>query len=143
MDLAKIESESSLFSPLRLYTATRMGLEKGLYFGHSLIRSFKKCSIDDSDGRMMEYAKKTYSIMKVYDNSLHKYELYIKENKTMKKNYTVEVSTMDEAFVLRDRIAEKFGIAYSDMKAVVTSYGVRVIVRTMEQIEGCFGLACA
>lgn len=120
-----------------------MGLEKGLYFGYSLIRSFKKCSIDDSDGRMMEYAKKTYSIMKVYDNSLYKYELYIKENKTMRKTYTVEVSTMDEAFVLRDRIAEKFGIAYSDMKAVVTSYGVRVIVRTMERIEGCFGLACA
>lgn len=91
----------------------------------------------------MEYAKKTYSIMKVYDNSLHKYELYIKENKTMKKNYTVEVSTMNEAFELRDRIAEKFGIDYSDMKAVVTNYGVRVIVKTMERIEGCFGLACA
>ena len=90
----------------------------------------------------MEYAKKTYSIMKVYDNNLTN-NLYIKENKTMKKNYTVEVSTMNEAFELRDRIAEKFGIDYSDMKAVVTNYGVRVIVKTMEQIEGCFGLACA
>lgn len=120
-----------------------MDVEKSLYFGYSFIRLIKKCSSDDPDGLMMKYAKKTYSIMKVYDNSLHKYELYIKENKTMKKNYTVEVSTMDEAFVLRDRIAEKFGIAYSDMKAVVTNYGVRVIVKTMEQIEGCFGLACA
>lgn len=90
----------------------------------------------------MEYAKKTYSIMKVYDNNLTN-NLYIKENKTMKKNYTVEVSTMNEAFELRDRIAEKFGIDYSDMKAVITNYGVRVIVKTMEQIEGCFGLACA
>lgn len=61
----------------------------------------------------------------------------------MKKYYSVEVSTMDEAFELRDRIVEKFGIAYSDMKTVVTNYGVRVIVRTMEQVEGCFGLICA
>ena len=61
----------------------------------------------------------------------------------MKKNCTVEVSTMDEAFELRDRIAEKFGINYSDMKAVVTNYGVRVIVKTTEQVEGYFGLARA
>lgn len=58
----------------------------------------------------------------------------------MKKYYTVEVSTMHEAFELRDRIAEKFGIDDSDMKAIVTNYGVRVTVRTTEQIEGYFGL---
>lgn len=58
----------------------------------------------------------------------------------MKTIYSVEVSTMHEAFELRERIAEKFGIDDSDMKAIVTSYGVRVTVRTNERVEGYFGL---
>lgn len=58
----------------------------------------------------------------------------------MKTIYSVEVSTMNEAFELRERIAEKFGIDDSDMKAIVTSFGVRVTVRTTEQVEGYFGL---
>lgn len=89
---------------------------------------------------MTKYAKKTCPIMKVYDNNLTNKFIH-KENKIMKKtNYCVEVATMHEAFELRDRITDKFGIDDSDMKAVVTNYGVRVIVTTEERAEGYFGL---
>lgn len=53
----------------------------------------------------------------------------------MKKNYAVEVATINEACELRDRVCEKYGIDYSDTKAVVTSFGVRVIVRSAETIS--------